>query len=265
MEGIAGIGHEEATDPYRSAVAPDYAMARQLMTGEANAAIRGARRAGATEILVNDSHWHMRNLLPEDLERDAILATGSPKPQAMLDGVQGFDAAIFVGYHARAGTAPATIDHTYNGTVYDVRLNGVPSGEIGLNAALAGWYDVPVVLVSGDDAACAEAAALLGSDLVTVPVKQAVGRHAVRSVHPGVARDRIERGVIDALQRRHLPLRLTAPITIEVDFVRTHHADMAELAPGSHRLAPRTVAFTHVEYPEVFRAWRAMYNLATVD
>lgn len=264
MEGIAGVSHEEATDPYDTRMAADYAAARRLMLGEANAAIRGARTAGASRIVVNDSHWHMRNLEPELLERDAELATGSPKPYAMVDGVAGFDAVLFVGYHAMAGTAPATIDHTYNDTIHGVRLNGTAVGEIGLNAALAGAHGVPVVLVSGDQAACAEARHLLGSELVTVEVKTALGRHAVRSLHPAEARERIERAVTEALDRRHPPFVLASPVTIEVDFVRTHHADMAELAPGSRRLAARTVAFTHDEYPEVFRAWRAMYNLATV-
>lgn len=264
MEGIAGVSHEEATDPYHGTMAADYAAARRLMLGEANAAIRGARAAGATRILVNDSHWHMRNLVAEELERDAELATGSPKPEAMVDGVAGFDAALFIGYHAMAGTAPATIDHTYNDTIHGVRLNGTPVGEIGLNAALAGWHGVPVVMVTGDQAACAEASELLGRDLVTVQVKEALGRHAVRSLHPALAREGIERAVPQALSRRRRPYLPESPVTIEVGFVRTDHADMAALAPGSRRLAPRTVAFTHEEFPEVFRAWRAMYNLALV-
>ncbi len=264
MEGIAGVSHEEATDPYAATMAADYAAARRLMLGATNAAIRGARAAGATRVVVNDSHWHMRNLDPEGLEHDAELATGSPKPEAMVDGVAGFDAALFIGYHAMAGTAPATIDHTYNDTIHGVRLNGTAVGEIGLNAALAGWHGVPVVLVTGDQAACAEATALLGGGVTTVTVKEALGRHAVRSLHPAVARERIERGAAEAIRSGNAPFTLTAPVTIEVDFARTHHADMAVLAPGSRRIAARTVAFAHEEFPEVFRAWRAMYNLATV-
>jgi D-amino peptidase len=235
------------------------------MTEEANAAVRGALAAGATSIHVNDSHWHMRNILPELLDPAAELGSGSPKPFAMVDGIDGgYDALVLVGYHARAGTARATIDHTYNDTIHGVRLGGTPVGEIGLNAALAGWHGVPVVMVTGDRAACAEASALLGDDLVTVAVKEAVGRHAARSVHPGIARERIEAATASALRRRGAPWVPAAPIALEVDFVRTHHADMAELVPASVRLADRTVGFTHDEMPEVFRAWRAMYNLATV-
>ncbi len=264
MEGVAGIGHEDQTDPYKATAAADYAEARRLMLGEANAAVRAASAAGAKRIVVNDSHWHMRNLFAEGLDPAAELATGSPKPFAMVDGIEGFDAAFFLGYHAMAGTAPATIDHTYNDTIYAVRLNDTPVGEIGLNAAYAGWHGVPVVLVSGDQAACAEARALLGTDLETVTVKQALARHAACSLHPGTARAAIAAAVPRALASRRAPFRPASPVMLVVEFVRTHHADMAELVPGSRRLGARSVAFGHADMPEVFRAWRAMYNLATV-
>lgn len=265
MEGIAGIGHEEQTDPHSATWAADYAVARRLMTEEANAAVRGSLAGGATTIYVNDSHWHCRNIIPDLLDPAAELGIGSPKPFGMVDGIDaGFDALMLVGYHAMAGTARATIDHTYNDTIHGVRLGGHPVGEIGLNSALAGWHGVPVMLVSGDRAACQEARALLGDDLDTAVVKDAIGRQAARSVHPTVARERIAAAAQEALARRRDPWVPSPPIRLEVDFVRTHHADMAELVPGSVRVGDRTVAFSHPEMPEVFRAWRAMYNLATV-
>jgi D-amino peptidase len=137
-------------------------------------------------------------------------------------------------------------------------------GELGLNAALAGMHGVPVALVSGDSALAAEAKDLLGDGIATVVVKQAVGRHAAQSVAPAVACRMIREEVQRALQRKHAPFTFPAPVTLEVDFALTVHADMAELCPGATRIAGRTVAFTHRDYGEVFRAWRALLNLSAV-
>jgi D-amino peptidase len=266
MEGIAGVAHEDQTDPIEPRHAGEYNRFRRLMTNEANAAIAGALEAGAQSILVNDSHWLMRNLLAEDLNPAAELLSGGPKRLSMVEGIEtGFDAAMFIGYHARAGTRNATIDHTYTSRVYEVRLNGQPVGELALNAAMAGVYHVPIALVSGDQAIAAEAKALLGDSLEAVVVKQAVGRFAARSLHPQVACERIRRGAAAALRRTHVPYTLKPPIQLAVDFELTQMADMAELVPNSNRTAGRTVEFAGEDYREVFRAWRAMYNLAGTE
>src|SRR5881392_4064869 len=265
MEGVAGVVHESQTDPTNPACAAEYARFRRLMTAEANAAIEGALAAGATKLVVNDSHWFMRNLLAEELHQAAELLSGDPKPQSMVEGIDGgFDAALFIGYHARAGTRHAILDHTYADRIHDVRLNGRPVGELGINAALAGVAGVPVALVSGDAALAAEARQLLGDGVATVVVKEAVSRHAARSVAPAVACGMIRDGVTAALKQKHVPFLLPAPINIEVDFALTIHADMAELCPGATRTGGRTVAFTHQDYREVFRAWRALLNLSAV-
>ena len=154
MEGIAGVVHESQTDPTTPAFAAEYARFRRLMTAEANAAVEGALAAGATRALVNDSHWFMRNLLAEELHQAAELVSGDPKPRSMMQEIDqpgGFDAALCIGYHARAGTRNAILDHTYADRIHEVRLNGKPVGELGLNAALAGVHGVPVALVSGDN------------------------------------------------------------------------------------------------------------------
>ncbi|PYP37518.1 MAG: peptidase M55 [Gemmatimonadetes bacterium] len=265
MEGIAGVVHESQTDPTTPAFGAEYARFRRLMTAEANAAIEGALAAGATKVLVNDSHWFMRNLLAEELHPAADLASGDPKPRSMVQGIDGgFDAALFIGYHARAGTPNAILDHTYADRIHDVRLNGTAVGELGLNAALAGVHGVPVALVSGDSALAAEARDLLGDGVATVVVKRAVSRHAAQSVAPSVACRMIREEALRALQRKHAPYTIAAPVTLEVDFALTIHADMAELCPGATRTAGRTVGFTHRDYGEVFRAWRAMLNLSAV-
>jgi D-amino peptidase len=266
MEGIAGVVHEDQTDPIETRHAGEYNRFRRLMTNEANAAIAGALEAGATGVLVNDSHWLMRNLLAEELNPVAELLSGGPKRLSMVEGIDGgFEAAMFVGYHARAGTRNATIDHTYTSRVYEARVNGQPVGELALNAAMAGLHGVPVALVSGDQALAAEAKALLGSAVETVVVKEAVGRFAARSLAPAVACQRIRAGAAAALKRKRAPFTFTAPIRLEVDFVVSQMADMAELVPGSGRTGGRTVSYTGDDYREVFQAWRAMYNLAGVE
>ncbi len=266
MEGVAGVVHEDQTDPIDPRHAGEYNRFRRLMTSEANAAIEGALAAGATRVLVNDSHWLMRNLLAEDLHPEAELLSGGPKPGSMVEGVAlGFDAAMFVGYHAMAGTAHAIIDHTYTSIVHSVRLNGRAAGELALNAALAGAHGVPVVLVSGDQALAAEAKDLLGEGVEAVVVKHAVGRFAARSVSPAESCRRIRAGAAAALGRTHTPLVLESPVTLEVEFALTQMADMAELVPGSVRTGGRTITYTHGDYREVFRAWRALYNLAGVE
>ena len=265
MEGVAGVVHESQTDPSNPAGAPEYGRFRRLMTTEANAAVEGALAAGATRVVLNDSHWFMRNLLAEEVNPAAELLSGDPKPHSMVQGIDGgFDAALFIGYHARAGTRNAILDHTYADRIHEVRLNGRPVGELGINAALAGVSGVPVALVSGDAALAAEAQELLGDDVTTVVVKEAVSRHAAKSVAPAVACRMIREGALEALKRPHRPFVLSPPITVEVDFAMTIHADMAELCPGALRTGGRTVAFTHGDYREVFRGWRAMLNLSGV-
>jgi D-amino peptidase len=266
MEGIAGVAHEDQTDPVDPRHAGEYNRFRRLMTNEANAAIVGAIEAGAAAVLVNDSHWLMRNLLAEELHPAAELLSGGPKRLSMVEGIDGgFDAAMFIGYHARAGTRNATIDHTYTSRVYEARLNGQSVGELAINAAMAGVFGVAVVLVSGDQSLAAEARTLLGDGVETVVVKQAVGRFAARSLAPAEACERIREGAAKALRRRHAPFVLKPPIHLEVDFALTQMADMAELVPGSIRTAGRTLSYTADDYREVFRAWRAMYNLAAVE
>jgi D-amino peptidase len=265
MEGVAGVVHEDQTNPIDPRCAGEYGRFRRLMTAEANAAVEGALAGGATRVVVNDSHWEMRNLLAEDLHPAAELVSGSTKPRSMLEGIEeGFDAACFIGYHAQAGTAHAILDHTYTDRIYQVRLNGQPVGELGINAALAGRFGVPVALVSGDQALAAECLALLGAGTRAVVVKHAVARHGARSLAPGEACRQIRDGVAAAVRQPPAPWTVPAPCTFEVDFCSTHHADMAELVPGSDRTGPRTVRVVHDDYARAFTAFRALYNLASV-
>lgn len=260
IEGISGVVHPDQGTMGHA----EYDRARRLMTGEANAAIQGALEAGATRVLVNDSHGGMRNLLIEELHaaEGVELITGTPKPHSMVEGLdESFDVAFFVGYHSRAGTLHGTIDHTFSGNVLGVWLNDIEVGEIGLNAAMAGHYGVPVTLVTGDQAAVDEAQALLGPGVRTVAVKQATSRYAARCLLPEEAQRRIREAARLACAASE-PWRLAPPIRLVVAFRTSAHADVAELVPFSKRLDGRRLQFTADDYPTVYRALRAMVTLA---
>jgi D-amino peptidase len=259
MEGVSGIVHAAQTEPG----AREYDRACALMAADVNAAIQGALDAGATAVLVNDSHWTMRNLNIEALHPAAELVSGSPKPWSMVQGLDGsFDLMFCVGYHGMAGSSPATIDHTFTeDSIYRVRLNGLAVGELGLNAFYAGYHGVPVALVTGDQAICAEAAALIDG-VTTVQVKEAYSRSAARCLPLEEARRRIRAGASEAVRRRPAPLRPAAPLALQVEFMKSSQCDMAALTPGAERTGPRSITFRHNDYTEVYRAWRVMYNLA---
>ena len=258
MEGISGVVAGLQTDDSHK----EYERARRLMTGEVNAAIAGAFAGGATEVLVNDSHGAMRNLLIEELDARAELVTGSPKPLSMMEGLDGSFAAVFlIGYHAQAGTRLGTLNHTYTGRVFQVSLNGVPMGEAGINAAVAGAFGVPVALVTGDQATVDEARRTFAPP-VTVAVKQAMTRNAARCLSPAAARQRIEAAAAQAMRQRGEPFLLPPPVLVRVTFTRSDQADMAEMMPGVVRIDDRTVSYQHDSMLTLFRAWRAMLTLA---
>lgn len=261
MEGISGVvsvhhissGHQE------------YERFRRLMTVEVNAAIEGALAGGADEIVVNDSHGSMTNILIEELHPAAELISGSPKPLGMMQGIGAeVDAVFFVGYHASSGTGAAILEHTWaSSSVFDVHLNGQAVGETGLNAALAGGYGVPVVLVTGDQAVVEEARALLG-EIETVQVKHSITRVAARCLHPQVAQTRIREAAERALRPIGSPFVLPSPITLRVTFQRALHADLAVMVPGSQRIDGRTVQWTGDDMPAVYGVFQAMTGLAAL-
>jgi D-amino peptidase len=259
MEGITGVASQSHTDHTTA----EYQRFRKLMTADANAAIEGALAAGATDIVVNDSHGNMDNILIEELNAAARLISGSPKPLSMMEGIgQDVDAVFFVGYHARAGSAPAIHDHTWSSSqIYNVTLNGKPMGEILLNAALAGHFNVPVALVTGDQLATAEAREVLG-DVETVTVKIAVGRTAANCLPPSKTAPIIRQAAQKALERKHTPLVAQCPITLGIEFVRSIQVERAELMPGAKRTGARSVEWTGDDMVSIYRTWRAFVYLA---
>ncbi|RSN15312.1 aminopeptidase [Nonomuraea sp. WAC 01424] len=232
MEGVAGV----ATLDQAVRGGTGYPRAQELMTAEADAAVRGAFDAGADEVVVNDSHGTMDNLLHAGLDPRAQVVTGSPKPLAMMQGVSEGDAvALFVGYHAAAGEQ-GVLAHSFSGTFRQIRVNGRPVGELEVNALYAASLGVPVGLVTGDDLVCAAASKTLPG-VLTVPVKRAVGFHAATSVHPSVATERIRGAARDAVSGH---ARLECPpvedtLHVEIDFTTPLACDYAMYVPEARR------------------------------
>lgn len=262
MEGISGIVHADQT----TRGAPGYEAARKWMAEDANAAVEGALRAGAVEVVVNDSHGDMRNIDPGDLHPRAVLVSGSPKPQSMMQGIDGsYGAVLFVGYHAASGTQDAILDHTISGgRVQSIKVNGTELPELGLNAAVAGEYNVPVVFVSGDVAVCRQAKTLLGGEIVTAPVKDGIGRTAARLVPFASARAGIRDRVTEALRKlaKFKPLKIAPPCSFELRFYVSSQADMAMYMPSVQRVDARTVSFTSEDYLQGFKMLRGLIALA---
>jgi D-amino peptidase len=237
------------------------------MAADVNAAIQGAIIAGATEVVVNDAHGSMRNIDPLDLDPRAALISGTPKPLSMMQGIDpSFAACLFIGYHAKAGTENAILDHTISGSVVRaIKVNGVEMPELGLNALIAGSFGVPVIMVTGDTAVCRQANEILGPEVVTVAVKEAYGRLAAKLVPAIEVRNKIEAGVQAALAKLSAikPFRMAAPYHFELAYHVSAQADMgAMLVPTVKRLDARTLAFTTNDYIDGFRTLRALISLA---
>ncbi len=264
MEGISGVVASEQTNPESR----EYLAGRKWMAEDVNAVIAGLVAAGATRIVVNDSHGGMRNLSPDDLRPEAELISGTPKPLAMMAGIdETFDACVFVGYHAEAGTANATLDHTISSaTVSRITVNGSELPELGLNALIAGRFGVPVIMLSGDAAACRQAHAILGDGLVTVQVKEALSRTAARLLPMPEARRRLQDGAREALLRRveRKPYRASAPYRIAVTFLTSAQAELGALVPTVTRPDARTLTFTADDVLDGFAILRTVIALAGV-
>jgi D-amino peptidase len=265
MEGITGLVHSDQVGRGGS----DYQMARRWMTEEANAAIQGALDAGATEVVVNDSHGDMRNLILADLHPAATLITGSPKPLSMMQGIDAsFDAVVFIGYHAKEGTIDGVLDHTIaGGTVASIRVNGTEMPELGLNALIAGYYNVPVVFIAGDKAVCDQAKEILGDKIVTVAVKEGIGKRAAKSMPLKKAQETIRQQVKLALERRKESrvYKLSAPYRFELMYIRSSQAEMPANVPGVKRTGAKTIQFESNDVIEGFKFLRALIALGRDD
>jgi D-amino peptidase len=239
MEGVSGICNEQQV----KRESPNYAEGQQLLMGDINAAIAGAFDGGATEVVVNDGHGGGFNLALEQMDPRASYERPNSGFDIMptLDG--SFAGLLFAGYHAMAGTLNGFLDHTQSSASwFNYSVNGRRTGELGQCGIWAGHYGVPVLLVTGDQAACDEGRDFFG-DIETVAVKQGIGRQHVRCLHPEKAREQIR-----AAARRSLeligsikPYRVEPPLTIRLEYYRSDMADGVARRPGTRRIDARTV------------------------
>lgn len=239
MEGISGICNEEQV----KRDSPHYGPGRRLLGADVNAAIAGAFEGGATEVVVNDGHGGGFNLVLEEMDPRAVYERPNGGLDLMPSLDESFAAAFCVGYHAMAGTLNGFLDHTQSSASwYNYFLNGRRTGELGQVGVWAGSYGVPVVLVTGDQAACDEAREFFGP-IETVAVKQGIGRQHARCIHPETARAAIRAAAARAvgLAGKVPPYRVEVPLTVRLEYYRSDMADAVARRPGTRRVDARTV------------------------
>ncbi len=257
MEGITGVVNWEDV----SRDGKDYEYFRQIMTKETNAAIEGALEAGATEIIVRDSHGRARNILPEMLHKSSkLIRDWSGSFLSMMEGIdKSFDAVVFIGYHAKAGTQNAILEHTMSSrNIIDVSINNVSLPEAGINALIAGYYDVPVVFVSGEKALCNQAKVLFG-EVKTVAVKEGLGNAAL-NLHPEVSRERIRKGIKNALLNlnKYKPYKLTSPYMLVVKYKNEEMVNEKSLQPGVTRTGDWELTYKSDDLLDIMKAFSLM-------
>jgi len=258
MEGATGV----VVRPHVDASSSEYQRMRKLLTGDVNAAIEGACQAGATEVVVNDAHGNMINILVEELDSRARLISGLNKQLLQMEGIdETFACAFLVAYHSREGADGGVLNHTLVGRlVGEVRLNGHPVGETAISAAIAGAFGVPVVLVTGDEAVTREARALLG-DIETVAVKSGIDRLSGASLPPCRTRELIREAAARAVASRGRiePYVVAGPVEFQVDFKTSAAVTTATLFPQVKKVSSKTVAISAPGYLEAFRMlWGAL-------
>jgi D-amino peptidase len=260
MEGVGGIVRSEQTNAGK----PMFEEGRKLYTEEINAAVRGAKAAGAKEIVVMDCHgagegYSFNSLIPEDLDADCEYVVQHEWTGYTEFLEEGCDAALFVGMHAMAGTRDGVLSHTVSSVEWhNLWFNGTRVGETGINAALCGTWGCPVVLVTGDQAVCREATDLLGAGLTTVAVKQGIGARSARMLPPARARQLIEEGAKRALANPDAvaPYEPGKPCEIKVEYKKTEPAQKLRFQVGLEALDDRTIVSRADDW---WTAWRQFF------
>jgi D-amino peptidase len=261
MEGIGGVG----TPAMTSAAGKDYELARRLMTDEVNAVVAAIFESGPATVLVNDSHGDMQNILHTELDPRVTYIQGAVKPVGMVAGLDStFDAAFFIGYHARAGTPNGFLAHTGTGSVKGLWLNDREAGEGDLNAAYAAALGVPVVLASGDSAFVAQFSQSVDAELVTT--KWAVTDVSAQLIHPTVVHERLAAATKRALSRSGQKKQLDAgkPVRVRIRFSDTTLPQILEAIPGVKRVDGYTVGFTAASMTEAYPIIRLMYRFVRI-
>jgi D-amino peptidase len=266
MEGATGVVQSEQTNSAKT----EYAFGRKMQLHDVRAVVEGALEAGASEVLVNDSHASMTNLDVAEMGFDSRvrLLTGSPKTLSMVEGFEFADAAFFVGYHAKAGTERAVLGHTISGgTVFSVSLNGKEIGETGLNAAACAQKKVPLALVTGDAALCAEARELLGDALVAACVKTAHGQTSADCLLPRESAKTLRAAAVEAVERSRSGKAPCMDIgdgsfDLRLTFHNAAQCDRASKIPGVERLDGRTARVTGQDMIVMLRWTLSLISIA---
>lgn len=252
MEGVTGVVTADQLGPSGF----EYARFREFMTNEALAAVEAAKEAGATEIVVADAHGNGENLLIEKFPADVRIVRSWPRPLMMMEGIDStFGAAVFVGYHASTTNPQGVRAHTISSAnLAAVLLNGVEMPEAGINAAIAGHFGVPVVAISGDDAAVSEAQKLIGA-MEGAVVKRALSFHSANTLTPEAGRALIKERVKAGLAKRATlrPYVVRGPVRLDITFKSYTPAEIVSYLPGVQRINAHTVRFTGRDILEVSR------------
>ncbi|SDM53649.1 M55 family metallopeptidase [Sediminibacillus halophilus] len=260
MEGITGLPDQTFVDSDKH----NYERARKIMTEEANHVIEAASEFGCDEILVNDSHSKMNNLLIDAIHPEASLITGDVKPFSMVQNLDdSYIGAMFLGYHARAGQR-GVMSHSMTFGVRNFFINEQVVGELGFNAYVAGYFGVPVLMVAGDDCACQEAEQLI-PNIITAPVKTTISRSAVKTLSPKRAGELLQRQASAALENRQNVKPLTPPDNpvLRIEFTNYGQAEWANLMPGTEiEPGSPTVRFPAKNILEAYQAMLVMTELA---
>ncbi|MBV8343925.1 MAG: M55 family metallopeptidase [Candidatus Eremiobacteraeota bacterium] len=264
MEGVAGVCAWEQVDARTPH--PDFEIYRGYYTQEVRSAIEGARAAGATGALVNDAHGPMRNLLLDDLPADVRVIFGNRKPFSMVqDADGGFGVAFFIGYHGAAGAADAVLCHPYTpAVIYEVRLNGIPCSEATINAALLGYYGVPLLLVTGDRTTVEDVRSQMPW-VRGVVVKDSIGNRAADSMTPAAACRAIRLAAEEAVRGAAGAelFRIEPPIALDVQLVSAAQAHLVSTIPSFVRTSARSVRFVHDDFAVIFKAFVATWRLGS--
>ena len=261
MEGIGGIGTPAMTSP----AGKDYALGRRLMTDEVNAVVGAILQRGPAEILVNDSHGDMQNLLHTELDPRVSYIQGAVKPFGMVEGLDStFAAVIFLGYHSRAGTPNGFIAHTGSGAVKGLWLNDVEAGEGDLNAAYAGSIGVPVIMAAGDSAFVEQITKNVKVEAVTT--KHAITPQAAKLIHPQVVKERLVAATGRALSNRATakPWVIGKPVRVRLKLADNTVTQILQAIPGVRQVDGFTVEFTAPTMADAYKLIRLMYRFVSV-
>ena len=255
MEGLAGAVTMDQLGPGGF----EYEKFRQIYTAEVNAAIDAAFKGGATEILVSDSHGNGEGLLVDELNQNVQLVRSWPRPLGMMQGIDDtFDGVFFVGYHASATSNTGIRAHTMSSAhLTDIKLNGVSMSEASFNAAIAGHFDVPILMISGDNVATSEAASLIG-DIEQAVVKWAYGFHSGRTLLPTAANLVIAEKAEKAMSKigEIPPYKLKGPIELDITFQSYLPSEVLAYLPIVERIGARTVRYVGGDMVEVSKFLR---------